>query len=689
MKPVKRDDARKTVGIWIRVSTEDQARGESPAVHEKRARLYAEAKGWEVVTVYDLAGVSGKAVMQHDETKRMLADMRAGRITGLIFSKLARLARNTKELLEFAEEFKKCDADLISLHESIDTSTPAGRLFYTMIAAMAQWEREEIAERVAASVPIRAKMGKPLGGKPPFGYHRVGDKVVPHPDEAPVRKLIYELYIEHRRKKSVARILNDRGYRTSNGSKFTNTTVNRLIADPTAKGILRVNYSKADPNRSGHVLKKPESEWVIHQIEPVVADEVWNRANAIREQAKKKPNARKPVHLFAGLVHCHCGQKMYVPSRNPRYVCWTCKNRIPVEDLEAIYHDQLKGFLFSEDQIARYRDDQDAAMQERQEKIALLGRERETVKREMDQVYRAYIDGQLTSQGLGSRYKPLEERLNQLDDTIPAEQAALDVLRIHALSGEQILQEVRDLHTRWPSLSKEDKRSIVEAITETIIISKNEVEIRLHYVPDTPPPFSSPDGPGSKSPQANSLGNKLSSSPGANFASHQALGTLETDASKGTQSFSCVPFVACRGLVLTAFKTPPITWKPETFGQHLLHRRLMLHLSQAAAAGQIGVLPCTLCEWEHNIHMPEYDCWPGVLRLLGYDPICSTPQTMPEKIAYIRRHLGLSNRELGRLIGACREKISAWSQGKVPNDQPRLRELNRLLSACLTKVTER
>src|SRR3954469_24954596 len=108
----------KSVGIWIRVSTEDQAKGESPEHHEKRARLYAEAKGWEVKVVYHLEAVSGKSVMEHPEAKKMLKDIRSGTITGLVFSKLARLARNTRELLDFSDIFRTCNADLISLQES-------------------------------------------------------------------------------------------------------------------------------------------------------------------------------------------------------------------------------------------------------------------------------------------------------------------------------------------------------------------------------------------------------------------------------------------------------------------------------------------------------------------------------------------------------------------------------------------
>lgn len=484
LQGVRSMDKVKQVGIWIRVSTEDQARGDSPEHHEKRARLYAESKGWQVREVYHLEAVSGKAVMHHPEAKRMLGDVRRGHISGLIFSKLARLARNTRELLEFSEIFDENDADLISLQESIDTSTPAGRLFYTMIAAMAQWEREEIASRVSASISIRAKLGKPLGGPAPFGYRWEDKTLVPDPTEAPVRKLMCELFLEHRRRKTVARIMNEMGYRTRGGSQFTDTTVSRLLRDPVAKGNKRNNHTKG-PDEKGRKSAKPQDQWVYTSVEPIVSEEMWEECNRILDSQEKKRTkpAKKAVHLFAGVTYCGCGGKMYVPSNSPKYTCLKCRNKIATGDLEEVFHEQIKAFFFSPEEISNYLKQADGVIKEKEELLQALDDEERKLRQEMDRLYKLYLDEQITPTGFGERYKPLEERLAQMQNQVPELQAGIDFLKIQYLSSDQVLHEARDLYTRWPNLSTEEKRAIVEQITEQIIITDNEVSITLAYLP--------------------------------------------------------------------------------------------------------------------------------------------------------------------------------------------------------------
>jgi site-specific DNA recombinase len=477
----------KPVGIWIRVSTEDQAKGESPEHHERRARYYAESKGWRVREVYRLEAVSGKSVIGLPETQRMLEHIKVGHISALIFSKLARLARNTRELLEFADIFREHEADLISLQEAIDTTTPAGRLFYTLIAAMAQWEREEIAERVAASVPIRAKLGKPLGGATPFGYRWDNRQLVPDPQEAPVRKLMYELFLKHRRKKTVARLLNEAGYRTRNGSRFSDTTVERLLRDPTAKGVRRANYTRSLGENKAWKFK-PQDEWVLSAVEPIVSEELWNQCNALLDERRKDGTApaRKPVHLFTGVAYCACGQKMYVPSNTPKYVCYKCRNKIPIQDLDSVFHEQLKSFFLSPTELVRYLKQADTTIHDKEELLETLLEKQQKTRQEMEKVYRLYISDQISIEGFGRQYKPLEERFKQLEAEIPQLQGEVDFLKIQYLSSDEILSEAKDLYSRWLSLSFDEKRQIIEHITEQIVIGTNDVTIQLCYLPSAP-----------------------------------------------------------------------------------------------------------------------------------------------------------------------------------------------------------
>jgi site-specific DNA recombinase len=491
----------KSVGIWIRVSTEDQARGESPEHHEKRARLYAEARGWTVAVVYHLEAMSGKSVMAYPQTKRMLKDIREGKITGLIFSKLARLARNTKELLEFADIFREEDADLISLQEAIDTSTPAGRLFYTMIAAMAQWEREEISDRVAASVPIRAKLGKPIGGQASLGYKWDGHELVVDEQYAPIRKLMYELFLTHRRKKTVASLLNEQGYRTRNGSKFSDTTITRLLRDPMAKGERRANYTKS----LGEGKKweyKPSSEWVITTCPAIVDEATWDECNRLLDAQEKKREKQgpKPKHLLAGFVTCDCGKKMYVfhNSKQATYTCKTCKNRIPEDDLDEIFYLQLKDFLLIEMDKSQYMQNIDDELHKKAALLESVQTERNTIKKKMDRLLKLRLDEEVSKEVFAEEYKPLEEQLLQIDKRLPELYAEVDCLKIEQQSSEAVLDDAKDLYQRWTTLPFEERREIIERITEHITVGKGDINIKLSYLPTLDPTHSQNRGKGQR-----------------------------------------------------------------------------------------------------------------------------------------------------------------------------------------------
>lgn len=472
----------------MRVSTGFQVEAESPEHHEQRARYYAQAKDWDVVEVYRLDGFSGKSIIDHPETKRMYRDVKNGHITALIFSKVARIARNTRELLDLSDYFRKVGADMVSLSENIDTSTPAGRLFYTIIAAMATWEREEIAERVAASVPVRAKMGKPLGGAASFGYKWQGRELVIHEEEAPIRKLMYEIFLRVKRKKATASELNRLGHRTRNGSKFSDTTVERLIRDSSAKGMRRANYTKSTGDGKKWIIKD-EKDWILTPCPAIVPEELWDECNAILDSQYKKRTKPGPraIHLLAGYVTCHCGKKMYVYHTKPTYRCRKCNNNIVVADIDEIYRDQLKTFLLTDTDISTYMEKSDTLISEKQTLLKSVEKEAENLRKELKEYLQMRVQKELTPERFKEIYEPLEEQLGQLERQLPELEAEIDFLKIQHASSDVILQDAKDLYDRWQSLPFEEKRTIVELITDQIIIDKQDITIKLSYLPTTHP----------------------------------------------------------------------------------------------------------------------------------------------------------------------------------------------------------
>lgn len=474
----------KRVGIWIRVSTEEQAEGDSPKHHQVRAEMYAASRGWKVLEIYDLAGVSGRSVIDHPEAKRMMADIERGHIQALVFSKLARLTRNAKELMGFSEFFQTHQADLVSLSESIDTSSPAGRLFFNLVGCMAQWEREEIADRIKSSVLVRAKMGKPLSGKAPYGYMWKDKKLAINPDEVPVRRLIYELFDEQKRIKTVARLLNERGYRTRNNKKWSDTAVRFQLRDPTPKGIHRRNYTA---NVGGKKLvTKPESEHIFNEVEAIVSAELWERCNAhldARYMKRERRPTKLPSHIFSGFVECHCGGKMYVPMRTPKYTCQKCRNSIACQDLEEIFMEEVKGYLIDPQNVNSYLGKASTALNEKQALLNQREKESEKLKKDTERMLRLYLDGDISAEDFKNFNQPLTDQRSQFEEELARLQAEIDILKIDNLSSEQLITEALDLHARWQEMSLEEKRRVTELMVRSIVVGDGEIEFNLVQLP--------------------------------------------------------------------------------------------------------------------------------------------------------------------------------------------------------------
>jgi len=470
----------KRVGIWIRVSTEDQKRGDSPEHHLDQAKTYAKLHSYDVVEIYDLTGVSGKTVKNHSETQRMLMDIHRGHISGLIFSKIARFARNTIELLEFANFFKEHDADLISLKESFDTSTPAGRLFFRIISSMAEWEREEIVDRINASVETRAKMGKVMGGIP-YGYQRKGkDGIELHPEESIVRKKMFELYLQHQRYGTVATILNEEGYRTKRGKKFSDVAIKRLLKDPITKGVRRTRFTKVGKN--GQPELRDAKEWFFHEAPAIVSEELWQEVNDIihKYESTKTQHMNKKLKIFTVFLQCDCGGKMYVPSSNPKYTCRKCKRKIPTEDIEDIFKSQLKQFLLSKDDVEAYFESSQTGIKDKEREIDIVQDKIEKLKSKIAKLFELHEQGQIETERFNEFYKEPNEQLKQLERTIPTLESEIKILKEHAKSSDFILSEAQSLYDNWDNLSNEAKRKVVETITQDIIIGDQEVSINLY-----------------------------------------------------------------------------------------------------------------------------------------------------------------------------------------------------------------
>jgi DNA invertase Pin-like site-specific DNA recombinase len=146
--------------IYARVSTSNN--GQSPEMQLRELREFCERRGWSVPEEYVDVGISGSKE-DRAELNRLMADAHRRRFDAIVVWKFDRFARSVSHLLRALETFKALGIDFVSLSEQVDTSTPTGKMVFTVLGAVAELERSLIAERVRAGIRNARAKGKRLG----------------------------------------------------------------------------------------------------------------------------------------------------------------------------------------------------------------------------------------------------------------------------------------------------------------------------------------------------------------------------------------------------------------------------------------------------------------------------------------------------------------------------------------------
>lgn len=141
-------EEKRIAGIYIRVSTEDQAReGFSLGEQEEKLRQLCKYKDYDIFKVYKDAGISAKDMQHRPAFQQMLEDMKAGRINYIVAYKLDRVTRSVRDLETLISTLEKYHCFLICERDDVNTSTANGRFFVRMLTVLSQLEIEIVSER--------------------------------------------------------------------------------------------------------------------------------------------------------------------------------------------------------------------------------------------------------------------------------------------------------------------------------------------------------------------------------------------------------------------------------------------------------------------------------------------------------------------------------------------------------------
>lgn len=238
--------------LYIRVSTDKQAT-EGFGLEAQRTELdkYCEGQGWTVAPehVYIDAGISGKSD-DRPAFQSMMAAAKAGTIQRIVATKLDRIARNLKNLLQTVDELKQYKCALVIKKEAFDTSTPQGMFVLQMLGAVSELERSMIADRVMGGKRQKASDGGYNGSRVPYGYTYKDGSFTVVDEQAEIVRTIFKRFISCESMNSIAISLNDAGIASPGaaqnkpGKRWSHVGIRHMLANSFYAGLAEWDGTK-------------------------------------------------------------------------------------------------------------------------------------------------------------------------------------------------------------------------------------------------------------------------------------------------------------------------------------------------------------------------------------------------------------------------------------------------------------
>ncbi len=481
------DEKIKSAGIYIRVSTFDQAReGFSLREQEERLKEFCKFKRYNIYKVYQDAGISAKND-KRPAYQEMIEDVKKGNINVIVALKLDRLTRSVydiEKLMKFVNDYE-CDIDCMA--DESNTTTSNGRMVMRIMTSVSQNEIEKCSERTKFGMAGAIKNGH-IPNRTGLGFKRENKKLVPDPLTKDIIVRIFDLYLEGKSHQAIANIYNKE--KVLGKTNWYDSTIQKILSNELYKG----DY--VNDKRTKHPT------YYENVIEPIVSKEKWESC-----QYQKLRNARHyertATYLFTNKLKCSkCGNFLgghATTKTNGKkyyyYKCNTCKTYFNEIDIEK----ELKAFMLElakqDDLINNYYTP--FIKSKLEDKTEDYKKEIKDLDKQLDRIKTAYIKGVVKLEDFDKEIKHIEYQKSDLEKRQKGQKQYEDLsFTLNDLLIIQDIQEIEfytnpDVLNNWSNKSKEDKQKIIGKYIDNITIEKknnkfeiSNIEFRKNYLED-------------------------------------------------------------------------------------------------------------------------------------------------------------------------------------------------------------